>query len=71
MIMAQRSSDDTGICETLRGKDVFYKEVTETGRENKDLAQPLILLDPDLLVPHDLLNSFVYAMIRYIERFPD
>lgn len=30
----------------------------------------MILLDPDMLVPHDLLNSFNYAMVKYIEKYP-
>lgn len=70
MIMASTHSDDVGIYETLKKEDIFYKEVKQTAMVDQKLAQPLILLDPEMLVPQDLLNSFNYSMRQYIMKYP-
>lgn len=62
MIMATIQSGDLQFKETLKKEEIFYEEVKQTAINNKKLVQPLILLDPAMLVPVDLLNSFLNAL---------
>ena len=61
MLMASKDKEGLGVYQTLNSDDVFYKEV-KCASEGNNLAQPLILLDPAMPVPHDLQYSFIKKM---------
>ena len=49
MMIASRDKNDSGLYETMEAENIFYKEILNKNKE--DLAQPLIMLDPNALIP--------------------
>ena len=55
---------------SMRSTDMIQQEVKGTLSYGRYLKQPLILLDPYMTIPWDMLNSFIYGLKDYINTYP-
>ena len=73
LIQAKLNKEHVTILNSIKSKDIFYKMVTGDLKNTPpdEILQPLILLDPAMMIPYDLCSSFNFNVKDTIDNYPE
>ena len=54
----------------IQGNDIVFNEIASI-KDGFFLKQPLMLMDPNISIPWDLINSCIYRMKDFIRNYPE